>query len=177
MADDGQRVRWGIIGCGAIATSAIAPAIRWSANGALAAIASRSAERARTKAEELGADRAYGEYQALLDDPAVEVVYIGLPNGVHARWAIAAVEAGKHVLCDKSLTLSVDDARAVRVAAAARGRRVIEGFMVRHHPQWDLVRRVLSDGTIGAVRTVRAWFGGMLEATNCTFCSWMTSFL
>jgi predicted dehydrogenase len=166
MGHDTERVRWGIIGCGGIATTAIAPAIRWSANGTLAAVASRSPERAQKKAAELGAPRAHGDYAALLADPEVDAVYIGLPNGLHARWASAALEAGKHVLCDKSLALSAADARAVRAAAAARGLRVIEGFMVRHHPQWDLVRRLLADGTIGAVRSLRAWLGGTLEAAD-----------
>jgi len=152
------KVRWGILGCGRIASKAIAPAIRWSVNGELHAVASRSRERASTLAVELGAARAYGDYAAMLADPAVEAVYVGLPNGEHERWVIAAAAAGKHVLCDKSLALSSRAAHAMRAAFRARGLVLVEGFMVRHHPQWTLARRLV-DALVGPVRAVRAWFG------------------
>jgi len=155
-----RRVRWGILGCGSIASSAIAPAIRWSANGELVAVGSRSLERARERAHAVGAARAHGDYASLLADADVDAIYIGLPNGEHARWAIAAAEAKKHVLCDKSLALSLDDALAMREAFRARGLRLVEGFMVRHHPQWELARRLA--GEIGRVRVVRAWLSGTL---------------
>src|SRR5262249_5641352 len=146
----------GILGCGTIATNAVAPAIRWSQNGELVAIASRDAATARAKAEAVAAPRAHASYEALLADPSIDAVYIGLPNGIHAEWALRAAEAGKHVLCDKSLTLS--SASAVRVARAfrERGLRLVEGFMVRHHPQWEIVRRLLADRAIGEVRSIRA---------------------
>jgi predicted dehydrogenase len=156
------RVRWGILGCGNIATSAIAPAIRWSDNGDLVAIGSRSLERARAKAEALGARTAYGSYEELVADPDVDAVYIGLPNALHATWAIAAANAKKHVLCDKSLALTVADAHAMKGAARANGVRLACGFMYRHHPQWTLVRSLLADGVIGAVRHVRAAFRATL---------------
>ena len=156
-------VRWGILGCGSIATSAIAPAIRWSNNGELLAIGSRSKERAAEKAAELGAPRSYGRYEDLLADPDVDAVYLGLPNGEHARWALAAAAAGKHVLCDKSLTLDLSNALDVRDEFRSRGLLLVEGFMVRHHPQWTLVRALLESGTIGPVRHVRAWFRATLD--------------
>ena len=156
-------VRWGILGCGSIATSAIAPAIRWSEDGELLAIASRDLARATAKAAELGAPRAYGSYEALLADPDVDAVYIGLPNGLHASWAILAAEAGKHVLCEKSLTLDVASARQVREAFRARDLLLVEGFMVRHHPQWSLVHSLLAKDAIGPVRHVRAWFRATLD--------------
>src|SRR4051812_11326209 len=93
-----RAVRWGILGCGSIASSTIAPAMRWSEDAELLAIGSRNPERAAAKATELLAPRAYGSYEALLADPDVEAVYLGLPNGEHVRWAISAAEAGKHVL-------------------------------------------------------------------------------
>jgi predicted dehydrogenase len=161
-----RRVRWGIVGCGSIASSAIAPAVRWSSNGELLAVASRSKERAAERAAAVGAPRAYGTYEALLDDPDVDVVYLGLPNGEHARWAIAAANAGKHVLCDKSLTLSIEDALAMREAARSRGVVLVEGFMVRHHPQWTLLRSLLDEGAIGAVRHVRASFRASLPSRD-----------
>ena len=157
------RVRWGILGCGSIATSAIAPAIRWSKRSELAAVGSREHARAKQKAAEVGAARAYGSYDDLLADEEIDAIYIGLPNGEHARWAFAAAEAGKHVLCDKSLALHVADARAVREAFRSRGLLLVEGFMVRHHPQWTLVRELVTAGTIGAVRHVRGWLRATLD--------------
>ena len=156
-------VRWGILGCGSIATSAIAPAIRWSEDGELLAIGSRTKERALAKAAELGVPRAYGSYEELLADPEIDAVYLGLPNGEHARWALAAAEAGKHVLCDKSLTLDVSHALDLREAFRARDLVLVEGFMIRHHPQWTLVRTLLDKDAIGAVRHVRAWFRATLD--------------
>ncbi len=161
-----MSVRWGILGCGSIASSAIIPAIRWAGAGELLAIASRSLERAKAKAAENGAPRAYGSYDELVADRDVDAIYIGLPNGVHARWAIAAANAGKHVLCDKSLALDVDSAMAARRAFSERGLRLVEGFMYRHHPQWTLVRNLLESGVIGPVRHVRAWFRATLDDPN-----------
>lgn len=158
-----KRVRWGILGCGSIASSAIAPAIQWSANGELLAIASRTPERAAEKAKELGAPRAYGRYEELLADPDVDAVYLGLPNGLHAHWAMHAAHAGKHVLCDKSLTLDVASARALRELFRSRDLVLVEGFMVRHHPQWTLVHSLITKDAIGPVRQVRAWFRATLD--------------
>ncbi len=158
-----KPVRWGIIGCGSIASSAIAPAIAWSAEGELLAIASRTAERAASKALELGAPRAYGSYEELLADPDVEAVYLGLPNGLHAHWAAKTAAAGKHALCDKSLTLDVAGARALREAFRAHDLVLVEGFMVRHHPQWTLARSLVANDAIGHVRHVRAWFRATLD--------------
>ncbi len=157
-------VGWGILGCGNIATHALAPAITWSRNGKLVAIASRSAQTAAAKAQTLGAMRAYGSYEDLLDDPEVHAVYIGLPNGLHAEWAKAAARAGKHVLCDKSLTLDEASARALGRVFDDAGLVLMCGFMVRHHPQWELARRLLAEGAIGRVRSVRAWLAGRLDS-------------
>ena len=148
------KVRWGILGCGAIATSAVAPAMRWARGGELRAVGSRTEERARERAHAVEAPVAYGSYEALLADPEIDVVYLGLPNGEHARWARAAAAAGKHVLCEKSLTLSIDEARELRALFATRGLRLVEAFMVRHHPQWARLRTLLDE--IGPVDHVRA---------------------
>ena len=137
--------------------------MRWSKTGELRAVGSRTEARARDRAELVGAWEAYGSYEALLADPEVDAVYIGLPNGEHARWALEAAKAGKHVLCDKSLTLSVDDAREVRDAFRAKKLRLVEGFMVRHHPQWALLRELLDANAVGTVRHVRGWFRASLE--------------
>jgi predicted dehydrogenase len=158
-----RHVRWGIIGCGNIATTAIAPAIKWAQHAELLAVSSRTQERAYKKAAEIGAPRAYGCYEALLADSEVDAIYIGLPNGEHARWAIEAARAGKHVLCDKSLALDVADAQAVRAAFAERNRLLVEGFMVRHHPQWTTAKRLVTEGVIGPVRHIRAWLRATLD--------------
>jgi predicted dehydrogenase len=160
------HVRWGILGCGSIATTAIAPAIHWADGNELLAVASRTQERADRKASEVHAPRAYGAYEAVLADSDIDALYIGVPNGEHARWAIAAAMAGKHVLCDKSLTLAAADARAVRAAFVEKNLVLVEGFMIRHHPQWTVVRELLDAGTVGTVRHVRAWLRARLDKPN-----------
>jgi predicted dehydrogenase len=152
------RIGWGIMGCGWIATEAVAPAIQWSQNGRLVAIASRDHDVAAAKAAETGAQRAYSPYEAMLDDPEIDAVYIGLPNGMHEEWALRCAQAGKHVLCEKSLTLTLPSARRMAAAFAPRGLRLVEAFMYRHHPQWSLVRSLLDEGAIGTLRIVRASF-------------------
>src|SRR5262249_37733733 len=101
--------------------------------------------------------------EAMLADPEVEAVYIGLPNGLHEEWAVRCAEAGKHVLCDKSLTMTLAAARRVAGAVPSRGLRVVEGDMYRHHPQWGLVGSLLAEGAIGTVRMVRASFCGRFD--------------
>jgi D-xylose 1-dehydrogenase (NADP+, D-xylono-1,5-lactone-forming) len=160
------HVRWGIIGCGSIATTAIAPAIHWADKNELLAVASRTQERADRKAAEVNAPRAYGAYEAVLADSDIDAIYIGTPNGEHARWAIAAAMAGKHVLCDKSLALTGEEARAVRAAFTKENKVLVEGVMIRHHPQWNVVRQLLDAGTIGKVRHVRACLRARLERTD-----------
>ncbi len=152
------RIGWGIIGCGRIATNSVAPAIQWSKNGRLVAIASRDRRVAEAKARDLGAARAYAPYEALLDDPEVHAVYIGLPNGMHEEWAVRCAQAGKHVLCEKSLTLSLASARRMAEAFSTRGLRLVDAFMYRHHPQWRLVRGLLDEGAVGKVLMVRVGF-------------------
>jgi predicted dehydrogenase len=155
-----DRVGWGILGCGSIATHAIAPAIRWSCNGTLVAAASRHAAMAGEKARALGAIRAHASYEALLADPEVTAVYIATPTGLHVEWCVRAAQAGKHVLCEKSLALSAASARAERAAAEKSGVRLVEAFMYRHHPQWSAVRRLLDDGAVGRIRFLRATLSG-----------------
>ena len=89
-------------------------------------------------------------------------IYVGLPNGVHAEWCVRAAEAGKHVLCEKSLALDAATARRTSEAFSARGLRLVEAFMVRHHPQWSVVHRLVREGAIGEPRLVRASFSGTL---------------
>jgi D-xylose 1-dehydrogenase (NADP+, D-xylono-1,5-lactone-forming) len=154
------RVRWGVLGAGDIAIGAHVPAIQHSSNAELWAIGSRREDRAQELARRTGAPRAYGSYEALLDDPEVDAVYIGLPNGLHETWTVAAARAGKHVLCDKSLAFDGASAERMRAACASAGVRLMEGFMIRHHPQWDVVRAILDGEKIGTLRTIDAWLSG-----------------
>lgn len=167
MTDKANRhIRWGIIGCGSIATHAIAPAMNWSPLCDLVAIASRDAEKAAAKARETGARRSYGSYAELLADPEIDAVYIGLPNGLHEEWTLKAAKAGKHVLCEKSLSLSSTSVRTMIAACEKAGVRLMEAYMYRHHPQWDVVRGAIKEGKLGEVRLVRAGLCGMLQETG-----------
>lgn len=156
-ATDGRVLRWGLLGTARI-NRAVIPAIRAAGRHALVAVASRSAARADAYAAEWGIGRAHAAYESLLADPDIDVVYIGLPNALHAEWAIAAVEAGKHVLCEKPLATRVADVDAIAAAAVARGRTVAEGFMYRHHPQTALLRQLVDEGAVGEVRIIRGAF-------------------
>jgi len=122
------------------------------------AVASRSAERARDYAAEHGIGRAHGSYDALLGDPDVDAVYVSLPNSLHVPWSIRALEAGKHVLCEKPLTRHPGDAEAAFDAAERAGRVLAEAFMWRHHPQAKRLRELLDAGVVGEPRLIRAAF-------------------
>ncbi|MBW7922814.1 MAG: Gfo/Idh/MocA family oxidoreductase [Rubellimicrobium sp.] len=155
MAVGPEKLRWGILGAASIARGQVAPAIRRSRNGVLEAVASRSGPLAEQFATEIGAVRHHANYEALLDDEAIDAIYVPLPNSLHRDWAIRALEAGKAVLCEKPLALSVTEA-AEMFAAAERARRpLMEAFMYRFHPQTRRVLELLSQGAIGAPREVR----------------------
>jgi xylose dehydrogenase (NAD/NADP) len=122
------------------------------------AVASRDGVRAEAYAAETGIGRAHGSYDALLADEEVDAVYVPLPNSLHVPWAIRALEAGKHVLCEKPLTRHPADAEAAFDAAERAGRVLAEGFMWRHHPQAWRLRELLGDGAVGRLRLIRAAF-------------------
>ncbi len=150
-------LNWGLLGTARI-NRVIIPPLRASARNRLVAVASRSAERAAAYAAEWGIERALGAYEALLADPSIDVVYIALPNGLHAEWTIKAVQAGKHVLCEKPLATRVADVDAIIAAASIHRRVVAEAFMYRHHPQTALVQRLVAEGRIGSPRVIRGSF-------------------
>src|SRR5262245_33759733 len=108
-----KTLRWGILGCARISRRGLIPGIQGSTTGALSALASRDARTARAWADELGIPRAYGSYGALVADPEIDAVYIPLPNELHRPWALAAADAGKHVLCEKPLALDAGEAEAM----------------------------------------------------------------
>jgi predicted dehydrogenase len=152
-----DSVRWGILGAAKIATTRVIPAIQLSGNGVVVALASRNAENARRMASQSGIPRAHGSYEALLADGDVEAVYIPLPNHMHVEWAKRAMEAGKHVLCEKPLGVGFPDASPL--LSANPDRLLDEALMVRHHPQWLRVRALLRGGAIGKLRCVQGTFG------------------
>jgi predicted dehydrogenase len=153
-----DTVRWGVLSTAEIATGKVIPGIRRSSLGEVVAIASRAEGRASEVAARLGIPRAHGTYEALLADPEVDAVYIPLPNHLHAEWSIRALEVGKHVLCEKPLALSAEDAGRMADAAASSGRLLMEAFMYRHHPSWLAVLDLVRSGRIGTLRAVDSWF-------------------
>ncbi len=154
----GEPFRWGILSTAQIGLNHVVPAIQRSRTGRVVAIASRDEGRAKEAAAAHGIASAHGSYVALLADPSVEAVYNPLPNHLHAEWTIRALEAGKHVLCEKPIGLDGEDARAIAAAARRTGRHVAEAFMVRHHPQWIEARRLVREGRIGTPRAYQMAF-------------------
>jgi xylose dehydrogenase (NAD/NADP) len=150
-------VKWGILSTADINRKVI-PGMHASDKAELIAVASRGQRRAEEYAREWEIDRAYGSYQALLDDDDVEAVYISLPNTLHCDWSIRAVEAGKHVLCEKPMSRHVGDVESAFDAAEKNGRILMEAFMYRHNPQTTRLRQLVDDGAIGDVRLVRSCF-------------------
>lgn len=157
-------LRWGLLGTARINRSLI-PAIRASAGSELAGVASRTAERAAAYAAEWGIETAYGSYEAMLADPGIDVVYIPLPNHLHAEWTLRAIAAGKHVLCEKPLALTPADVDRIAAAASARGVVVAEGFMYRHHPLTSKVAALVAEGAIGPLGAIRGAFTFALTRT------------
>jgi predicted dehydrogenase len=151
-----RKLRWGLLGTARI-NRALIPALRGSERCLLAAVASRQPDKGAAYAREWGIPRVLG-YEEMLDDRAIDVVYIPLPNSLHAEWTVRAARAGKHVLCEKPLALSVEDVDAVEAAARAAGVVVTEGFMYRHHPQTRRVKELVQSGAVGEVKLVRGAF-------------------
>jgi D-xylose 1-dehydrogenase (NADP+, D-xylono-1,5-lactone-forming) len=150
-------VKWGILSTADINRKVI-PGLRASEKAELVAVASRDQSRADEYAREWEIERAYGSYAALLEDADVEAVYISLPNTLHCEWSIHAVEAGKHVLCEKPLSRYVADVEAAFDAAERSGRILTEAFMYRHNPQTARLRELVDEGAIGDLRVIRSCF-------------------
>ena len=155
-------LRWGVLSTARINDKVLAGA-RASATAEVVAVASRSGDRAAAYAAERGIPAAHGSYDALLADPQVDAVYISLPNGQHVEWSIRALEAGKHVLCEKPLTRAAAAVERAFAAADRAGRLLAEGFMWRHTPQAATLARLVRDGAIGELRLVRASFSFTLD--------------
>ncbi|HZO49117.1 MAG TPA: Gfo/Idh/MocA family oxidoreductase [Gaiellaceae bacterium] len=150
-------LRWGFLSTARINDLVLAGARR-SRLAEVVAVASRDRQRAQAYARERGIERAYGAYEELLADGDVEAVYVSLPNALHVEWSLRALEAGKHVLCEKPLTRRPDEAEDAFAAAERRGLVLAEAFMWRHHPQTQRLVQLVEGGTIGDLRLIRAAF-------------------
>lgn len=155
-------LRWGLLSTARINRALLGP-LRRSKRNCLVAVASRTREKAEAYARQHHIPRAYGSYEALLADPEIDVIYNPLPNHLHAEWTIRAVEAGKHVLCEKPLALSEEEVLAIQQAAAQHQRVVAEAFMYRSHVQTQRVRTIVHSGLLGEVKVVRGAFSFLLE--------------
>jgi predicted dehydrogenase len=153
-----NKVRWGILSTAKIGTTTVIPAMQQGIWSQVDAIASRNLEQARQVARTLGIPKAYGSYEELLADEEIEAVYNPLPNDLHVPWTIAAVVAGKHVLCEKPIALNVSEARTLLECRDRAGVLIQEAFMVRTHPQWLGVRELISSGRIGQLRSITGSF-------------------
>ena len=153
-----KKVAWGVLGVANIAVKKVLPAMQRGEWCEIAAIASRDLKRAEEAAKELGIKKAFGSYEELLADPEIEAVYNPLPNHLHVPWSIKAAEAGKHVLCEKPISLTVPEAISLLRARDRTGVKIEEAFMVRTHPQWSKAIDLVRTGQIGAVRSVAGYF-------------------
>jgi predicted dehydrogenase len=153
-----RKLKWGVLGVANIATEKVIPAMQRAERCDIAAIASRNESKAREAAERLGIARAHGSYEALLADPEIEAIYNPLPNELHVPWTIKALEAGKHVLCEKPIALDAGEARTVIAARDRAGKLVAEAFMVRYHPQWRRARELAQSGAIGRLGAIQTFF-------------------
>ncbi|MCF7891116.1 Gfo/Idh/MocA family oxidoreductase [Candidatus Bipolaricaulota bacterium] len=149
------KAKWGILGTAKIAREALIPGLRDSNSSKLAAIASRSKEKAKEFAEKFNVPKSYGSYEELLNDNQLEFVYIPLPNHLHTKWSIKSARAGKHVLCEKPLGTSTKEVKEAFEAAKQEGVKLMEGFMYRFHPQTRRVKELLNRGEIGEFRFFR----------------------
>lgn len=150
-------LNWGLLSTAHINRSVIPP-IKNSERNQLVGVASRSLDKARAYTQKWEIPQAFGSYEALLSDPEIDVVYISLPNSLHAEWTIRAAQAGKHVLCEKPLAVTVNEVDAIREAAVQSGVVVAEAFMYRHHPQTQQVKLLVDDGQIGKLQLIRGSF-------------------
>jgi predicted dehydrogenase len=154
----GNKVRWGVLGAARIAVRKVIPAMQKGQWSEVTAIASRDRAKAQDAARSLGIAQAYGAYEELLMDPQIEAIYNPLPNHLHVPWTLKAAEAGKHVLCEKPLSLTAEEASTLLALRDRAGVKIGEAFMVRTHPQWLRARELITSGRIGELRSIVGFF-------------------
>ncbi len=154
-----KKLRWGILSTAKIGIEKVIPAMQSGEYCDIVAIASRSLEKAQAAAARLGIPQALGSYEELLANNDIDALYIPLPNHLHVPWSIKALDAGKHVLCEKPISLSAAEAQELLAEAKKHPKlKVMEAFMYRHHPQWQRARQLVNDGDIGELRTIQSFF-------------------
>jgi predicted dehydrogenase len=154
-----KKIRWGIISTANIGVAKVIPALQKSKHNEVVAISSRRIEVAKEWAQKLSIPRAYGSYEALFDDAEVDAIYNPLPNHLHIPYSVAAIEAGKHVLCEKPLGLNLADTAPLIAAAKQHPHlKVMEAFMYRFHPQWQKAKQLIDTNAIGKLRNIQAHF-------------------
>jgi len=159
-----KTVRWGVLSTAKIATTKVIPAMQQGRYCEITAIASRNLEQAQGAAAQLNIPKAYSSYEELLADPDIDAIYNPLPNHLHVPWSIKALQAGKHVLCEKPIALSAAEAQQLAdVAKQYPHLKVMEAFMYRFHPQWQRARQLVSEGKIGALRTIQSFFSYYID--------------
>jgi predicted dehydrogenase len=159
-----RRVRWGILSTAKIGVNKVIPAMQKAEHCEIVAIASRDAGRAQAVARALQIPKTHNSYESLLADSNVEAIYNPLPNHLHIAWSIKAIEAGKHVLCEKPIGLTANEGQLLVDAARLHPHlKVMEAFMYRHHPQWREARRLVDDGRIGDLRTIHSFFSYFID--------------
>ena len=157
-----KKACWGLLSTARI-NERLIPAIRASEQSELLAVASRSKERARAYAKQWSIPHAYGAYEQMLTDPAINVIYLSLPNHLHAEWAIKCVESGKHVLCEKPIAITTEEVMRMAQAADRNGVIIQEAAMMRFHPQTRYLRTLVAKKAIGDVRLIQGVFAFTLE--------------
>ena len=154
-----KKIRWGVLSTARIGTETVIPAMQLGEYCTVTAIASHQLEKAQAAARRLDIEKAYGSYEELLADSDIDAVYLPLPNHLHVPWAIKALKAGKHVLCEKPIGLNAAEAQELLEASHKFPRlKVMEAFMYRHHPQWQWAKKRVSEGKIGELRTIQSFF-------------------
>ncbi|MFN7931319.1 MAG: Gfo/Idh/MocA family oxidoreductase [Blastocatellia bacterium] len=154
-----KKVRWGVLSTSNFAQTKVIPAMLRAQHTELVAIASRDLAKAQAAAQKFGLPKAYGSYEELLADPDIDVIYNPMPNHQHVPWSVKALEAGKHVLCEKPIGLNSTEAQLLLDAARHYPQlKVMEAFMYRLHPQWLHAKRIVEEGGIGELRTIQSFF-------------------
>ena len=163
-----DKIKWGILSTAKIAREKVIPAMKKGRYCDVVAIASRNLEQAQLVANNLKIQKVYGSYEDLINDPEIDAIYIPLPNHMHVEWAIKALEADKHVLCEKPIGITSAEALQLKEAAQKKPRlKIMEAFMYRFHPQWQYAKKLVTDGKVGDLKTVQSFFSYYnVEAQN-----------
>lgn len=154
-----SKIRWGVLSTSKFAQNKIIPAVKHCQHAEISAIASRNLDSAQEVATRLGISTAYGSYEELLADANIDAIYNPMPNHLHVDWSIKALQAGKHVLCEKPIGLSsAEGQRLVDAAKQHPQLKIMEAFMYRLHPQWQRAKQLVDEGRIGQLRTIQSFF-------------------